>query len=90
VARFCCSRRRSSHGRRNSARTAPARSSSTCGLLIPHLGADQAALAHDDELTYTKDAAEAAALVADGSIAAALILRGIPKPDIADVSAMRA
>ena len=55
-------------------------------ILVPHLGADQAALAHDDELTYTKDAAEAAALVADGSIAAALILRGIPKPDIADVS----
>ncbi|HTI35588.1 MAG TPA: DUF1015 domain-containing protein [Miltoncostaea sp.] len=55
-------------------------------ILIPHLGADQAALAHDDELSYTKDAAEAAALVADGSIAAALILRGIPKPDIADVS----
>jgi uncharacterized protein (DUF1015 family) len=55
-------------------------------ILIPHLGADQAALAHDEVLSYTKDAAEAEALVADGSIAAALILRGIPKPDIADVS----
>ncbi|MGE0028874.1 MAG: DUF1015 family protein [Thermoleophilia bacterium] len=55
-------------------------------ILIPHLGADQAALAHDEVLSYTKDAAEAEALVRDGSIAAALILRGIPKPDIADVS----
>lgn len=55
-------------------------------ILIPHLGADQAALAHDEVLSYTKDAAEAAALVRDGAIAAALILRGIPKPDIADVS----
>jgi uncharacterized protein (DUF1015 family) len=55
-------------------------------ILVPHLGADQAALAHDEVLSYTKDAAEAEALVAGGSIAAALILRGIPKPDIADVS----
>ncbi len=55
-------------------------------ILVPHLGADQAALAHDEVLSYTKDAAEAEALVRDGSIAAALILRGIPKPDIADVS----
>jgi uncharacterized protein (DUF1015 family) len=55
-------------------------------ILVPHLGADQAALAHDEILSYTKDAAEAEALVRDGSIAAALILRGIPKPDIADVS----
>ena len=55
-------------------------------ILIPHLGADQAALAHDEVLSYTKDAAEAAALVARGDIAAALILRGIPKPAIAAVS----
>jgi len=55
-------------------------------ILVPHLGADQAALAHDEVLSYTKDAAEAAALVADGSIEAALILRGIPKPAIAAVS----
>ena len=55
-------------------------------ILIPHLGADQAALAHDELLSYTKDAAEAAALVDAGRIEAALILRGIPKPAIAAVS----
>ena len=55
-------------------------------ILIPHLGADQAALAHDEVLTYTKDAAEAAALVDGGRIEAAVILRGIPKPAIAAVS----
>ena len=54
--------------------------------LIPHLGADQAALAHDEELSYTKDAAEAQALVDDGRVAAALILRGIPKAAIAEVA----
>jgi uncharacterized protein (DUF1015 family) len=70
--------------------TSPARRLDVAALereiLVPHLGADQAALAHDEVLSYTKDAAEAEALVRDGSIAAALILRGIPKPDIADVS----
>lgn len=55
-------------------------------ILVPHLGADQAALAHDDELSYTKDAAEARALVDSGAVAAALILRGIPKSAIADVA----
>jgi uncharacterized protein (DUF1015 family) len=55
-------------------------------ILIPHLGADQAALAHDEVLSYTKDAAEAAALVGSGAIAAALILRGIPKAAVADVA----
>lgn len=55
-------------------------------VLIPHLGADQAKLAHDGELTYVKDAAEAAAMVADGRAAAAFIMRGIPKGEIAAVS----
>jgi len=55
-------------------------------ILIPHLGADQAALAHDEVLSYTKDAGEAQDLVSSGAIAAALILRGIPKSAVADVA----
>jgi len=55
-------------------------------ILLPHLGADQAALAHDEVLSYTKDAAEALALVESGAIAAALILRGIPKSAVAAVA----
>lgn len=55
-------------------------------ILIPHLGADQAALAHDEVLSYTKDAREAQALVSGGRIAAALIMRGIPKSAIAAVA----
>ncbi len=55
-------------------------------ILVPHLGADQAALAHDEVLSYTKDAREAQALVDEGRIAAALIMRGIPKSAIADVA----
>ena len=55
-------------------------------ILIPHLGADQAALAHDEVLSYTKDAGEAQRLVASGEVAAALILRGIPKAAIAEVA----
>ena len=55
-------------------------------ILLPHLGADQAKLAHDDVLSYTKDAAEALALVESGAIAAALILRGIPKSAVAAVA----
>ena len=55
-------------------------------ILIPHLGADQAALAHDEILSYTKDATEARALVESGAIAAALILRGIPKSAVAAVA----
>jgi uncharacterized protein (DUF1015 family) len=55
-------------------------------ILVPHLGADQAALAHDEVLSYTKDAGEAAGLVASGAIAAALILRGIPKSAVAEVA----
>lgn len=55
-------------------------------ILIPHLGADQAALAHDEVLSYTKDASEARALVESGAIAAALVLRGIPKSSVAAVA----
>ena len=55
-------------------------------ILVPHLGADQAALAHDEALSYTKDAAEALALVESGAIAAALVLRGIPKSAVAAVA----
>lgn len=55
-------------------------------ILVPHLGADQAKLAHDEVLSYTKDAAEARDLVESGGVAAALILRGIPKSAIADVA----
>ncbi len=55
-------------------------------ILIPHLGADQAALAHDEVLSYTKDAAQAQRLVDSGEVAAALILRGIPKSSIAEVA----
>jgi uncharacterized protein (DUF1015 family) len=55
-------------------------------VLIPYLGADQAKLAHDGELTYVKDAAEAAGLVASGEAAAVFIMRGIPKSEIAAVS----
>jgi uncharacterized protein (DUF1015 family) len=55
-------------------------------ILIPHLGADQAALAHDEVLSYTKDAGEARGLVESGTIAAALILRGIPKSAVAAVA----
>jgi uncharacterized protein (DUF1015 family) len=55
-------------------------------ILVPHLGADQAALTAAGELGYTKDAAEAARLVASGAAAAALILRPIPKSAIAAVA----
>jgi len=55
-------------------------------LLVPDLGADQAALAHDGLLTYTKDDAEAVSLVSDGTVAAAIVMRPIPKPGIAAVS----
>lgn len=55
-------------------------------ILIPHLGADQAALAHDGVLSYTKDAGEAQDLVASGAVAAAFVLRGIPKSAVAAVA----
>jgi uncharacterized protein (DUF1015 family) len=55
-------------------------------ILVPGLGADQAALAAGGTLTYTKDAAEAARLVASGEAAAAVILRPIPKAAVAAVA----
>jgi uncharacterized protein (DUF1015 family) len=55
-------------------------------ILVPGLGADQAALARDGILGYTKDAAEAARLVAAGEAAAALVLRPIPNAAVAAVA----
>ncbi len=55
-------------------------------VLVPHLGADQAQLAHDGALGYTKDAREAAAEVEAGRIGAAVIMRPIPKPAVAAVA----
>jgi len=55
-------------------------------ILIPDLGDDQAALAHREVLWYTKDVAEAAAEVASGKAAAAIILRPLPKDAVAAVS----
>ena len=55
-------------------------------VLVPHLGADQARLAHDGQLEYTKDAGEAAAAVTSGRIGAAVIMRPIPKPAVAAVA----
>jgi uncharacterized protein (DUF1015 family) len=55
-------------------------------VLVPDLGDDQAALAHRDALWYTKDAAEAAAQVAAGQAAAAVIIRPLPKDAVAAVS----
>jgi uncharacterized protein (DUF1015 family) len=55
-------------------------------ILVPGLGADQAALAADGVLGYTKDAAEAARLVASGESAAAVVLRPIPKTAVAAVA----
>ena len=55
-------------------------------ILVPGLGADQAALAADGVLGYTKDAAEAARLVAAGEAAAAVVLRPIPKAAVAAVA----
>ncbi len=55
-------------------------------ILLPHLGADQAALSHEGVLSYAKDAAEAARRVVAGEDAAALILRPIPKAAVAAVA----
>ncbi|HEX2503810.1 MAG TPA: DUF1015 domain-containing protein [Miltoncostaeaceae bacterium] len=55
-------------------------------VLVPHLGADQAALTADGALGYTMDAARAARLVASGEAAAALMLRPIPKAEVAAVA----
>jgi len=55
-------------------------------VLVPHLGADQAALTADGTLSYTKDPNEAARLVASGTAAAAVLLRPIAKPAVAAVA----
>jgi len=55
-------------------------------VLVPDLGDDQAALTARGVLSYVKDAREAAALVAGGSAAAAVLLRPIPKAAVAAVS----
>jgi uncharacterized protein (DUF1015 family) len=55
-------------------------------ILIPRLGADQAALTAAGELGYTKDAGEAARLVASGEAAAAFVLRPVPKAAVAAVA----
>jgi uncharacterized protein (DUF1015 family) len=53
-------------------------------ILVPRLGADQAALTADGVLTYTQDAVEAARLVAAGDAAAAVILRPVPTAAVAE------
>ncbi len=55
-------------------------------ILRRAFGKDQAALAHDGVLTYTKDTAEAWQLGSTGTVAAALILRPMPKTAVTDVA----
>ena len=55
-------------------------------ILKRAFGKDQAALAHDGVLTYTKDTAEAWRLGSTGTVAAALILRPMPKAAVTDVA----
>ncbi len=55
-------------------------------ILVPRLGADQAALTAGGVLGYTKDAGEAARLVASGEAAAAFVLRPIPTAAVAAVA----
>ncbi len=55
-------------------------------ILKQAFGKDQAALAHDGVLTYTKDTAEAWQLGSTGEVAAALILRPMPKAAVIDVA----
>ena len=55
-------------------------------VLLKGYGRDQAALAHDGVLTYTKDGAQAWERAQSGDIAAGFILRPLPKPDVAAVS----
>lgn len=55
-------------------------------VLVPDLGADQAALTARGVLSYVKDAREAAGLVASGRAAAAFVLRPIPTSAVAAVS----
>jgi uncharacterized protein (DUF1015 family) len=55
-------------------------------LLVPALGGDQAHLAHEGLLTYTKDARDAWDTVRSGGAAAALIVRHIPTDQVAAVA----
>ena len=55
-------------------------------ILKRAFGRDQAALAHDGVLTYTKDTGEAWRLGSTGKVAAALILRDMPKQAVTDVA----
>jgi uncharacterized protein (DUF1015 family) len=55
-------------------------------VLEPAFGADQAALAHDGLLSYTKDAAEAWDLVASGRAEASIVLRPTGTSEVADVA----
>ncbi len=55
-------------------------------ILKRAFGKDQAALAHDGVLSYTKDTAEAWQLGSTGTVAAALILRPMPKAAVTDVA----
>jgi uncharacterized protein (DUF1015 family) len=55
-------------------------------LLVAGLGADQAKLAHDGLLEYTKDAGEAWQMVRGGGFEAAIIMRPMPKDAVAAVA----
>ncbi len=55
-------------------------------LLVPALGGDQAHLAHEGLLTYTKDARDAWDTVRSGKAKAALIVRHIPTDQVAAVA----
>lgn len=55
-------------------------------LLIPAFGGDQAHLAHEGLLTYTKDSRDAWDQVRSGAAAAALIVRPIPTDQVAAVA----
>lgn len=55
-------------------------------ILIPSLGQDQAALAHDGLLTYTKDAAEAWDLARSGAVGVSLVLRPTGTDETAEVA----
>ncbi len=55
-------------------------------ILIPGFNADQAKLAHDGLLSYTKDAEDAWGQVRSGDAAAAVIMRSMPKDAVAAVA----
>lgn len=55
-------------------------------LLVPAFGGDQAHLAHDGILSYTKGSTDAWEKVRSGAAAAALIVRAIPTADVAAVA----